>query len=678
MEPTLEPIEQPVSPEIQTPPLSKRVLVIRVVAIAVVLIVLGIGAYVAVQMRGSSPIVSVPIEVPTGVRPPREISTGDENYIPYDAAIAATELVRVQALLAKEPFPVSSDRYGIFMETYVDPEYPSHLGEYISYFEDGIIPSGKYAGYHLVIAEYPSDGPELPSYYTFATKDYKTFVLHDDKLGLVPNPGFVNPKVVTGVDALPVHFPAIIPINDVFTLSLVRQFSTTTASFGRQIQSELVSGLSLYTLKIDVEDIVPDEEFNMSEIPPVGIDFATYTKTLRDAIGESTILVAQDSAGNSFAYHLSFKGFESYLLPTATKPATPDGYQDSYSELEVSPGNSVPSMYATYGNIFPLGCGTTNSSWSYTVKNILESDLVDTGRSWKGAELYTFAPGKGTSLIQTEHYLKQTYDAYSYVSDTFTPEGTRVIADPIRVPTEYEKYAQQNPIMFFKDPWGRWVGIAEHTYLGGGGCGKPVVYLYPETPTKVTLSFPRLPSFHVDIPSYHNGWNVLAHPDGSLTDLQSEYTDCAALDTNRIGSEYAKDACKTKTYPYIYWSGHANGTYPIEKKGFVVTRDELDTVMSTELNKIGLTAKESDDMRSFWVPKLLETKSPFYRLSFFTTEQMNRFIPMTVSPRPQSTLRVFLDWSPLSEKPSSLPEPQSFKPFARSGFTLVEWGGLER
>ena len=48
---------------------------------------------------------------------------------------------------------------------------------------------------------------------------------------------------------------------------------------------------------------------------------------------------------------------------------------------------------------------------------------------------------------------------------------------------------------------------------------------------------------------------------------------------------------------------------------------------------------------------------------------------MTITPEPDSLLRVFMVFREL-EEPVSIPE-QTFEPFEREGFTVVEWGGSE-
>lgn len=48
---------------------------------------------------------------------------------------------------------------------------------------------------------------------------------------------------------------------------------------------------------------------------------------------------------------------------------------------------------------------------------------------------------------------------------------------------------------------------------------------------------------------------------------------------------------------------------------------------------------------------------------------------LTINPKPDSILRVFMAFKPLKE--AIKVEPQKLEPFERKGFTVVEWGGSE-
>ena len=64
-----------------------------------------------------------------------------------------------------------------------------------------------------------------------------------------------------------------------------------------------------------------------------------------------------------------------------------------------------------------------------------------------------------------------------------------------------------------------------------------------------------------------------------------------------------------------------------------------------------------------------------YNLIAFQSDTYTDHARLTVTPEPNSVLRVFMAWKPL-ESPAEIPA-QDLPAFQRSGFTVVEWGGSE-
>ena len=75
---------------------------------------------------------------------------------------------------------------------------------------------------------------------------------------------------------------------------------------------------------------------------------------------------------------------------------------------------------------------------------------------------------------------------------------------------------------------------------------------------------------------------------------------------------------------------------------------------------------------TYWVPRMQD--SP-YNLITFAGEQYEQLAPLTVTPTPDSVLRVHMVYQSL-EEPVEIPE-QQLQPFQRTGFTVVEWGGTD-
>ena len=204
------------------------------------------------------------------------------------------------------------------------------------------------------------------------------------------------------------------------------------------------------------------------------------------------------------------------------------------------------------------------------------------------------------------------------------------------------------PIFYWKDALDRWVLYRSSRAAFPGECGKPVIYLYPEEEIDAHVELPSFIDVTVSDPEYpQGGWDVLAKPSGELV--------------------YHADG---KTYGSLYWEG--NGvSYESPKEGFIVKDGEVESFFAETLPKYGLNKNETKEFMEFWVSKF--RGAPYYRISFLTSA-WSKAAPLYVTPRPQTSIRLFMDWIPL-QNPISIPEPQIVTP-SRDGFTLVEWGGL--
>jgi len=210
-----------------------------------------------------------------------------------------------------------------------------------------------------------------------------------------------------------------------------------------------------------------------------------------------------------------------------------------------------------------------------------------------------------------------------------------------------EEFATENTHIIFQEKTGDWVVLVNPEFGIQAECGKPVIYLYPPKETQVTVkigadvtqSEPHYPS---------NGWTVLAQPNGQL--------------------HY-----QNQTYPNLFWEGTGHGLYPsLGNYGFVVTKDNLVSTIKNHLSLQGLNQNEIQDFMEFWEPKLPTT--PYTRLTWLTTADMNRLAPLKVTPVPNTVIRAFLDFKGLNQPIQLI--PQKFITPIRDGFTLVEWGGL--
>ena len=176
---------------------------------------------------------------------------------------------------------------------------------------------------------------------------------------------------------------------------------------------------------------------------------------------------------------------------------------------------------------------------------------------------------------------------------------------------------------------------------------KPVVYLYPEEETEVTVRLDYDGDLTTTYPAYADGWTVTAAPDGTLT--------------GEDGREYY---C-------LFWEGTPSWEYDLST-GFCVRGEDSAAFLEEALSDLGLTDREANEFLIYWLPKL---EANPYNLLSFQTKGYTDHARLTVSPQPDTVLRVFLAFKAL-EEPVEI-KPQTLTAPAREGFTVVEWGGCQ-
>ena len=177
---------------------------------------------------------------------------------------------------------------------------------------------------------------------------------------------------------------------------------------------------------------------------------------------------------------------------------------------------------------------------------------------------------------------------------------------------------------------------------------KPVIYLYPEEETQVSVKLNYNGKLTSTYPTYEDGWTVTARPDGTLIDP----------DTGR-------------EYYCLFWEGVSDVKYDLSS-GFVVPGEETAAFLEDALSTLGLTEREADEFIIYWLPQM---EGNPYNLISFQTENYTDNAVLTVDPAPDSVRRVFMAWKGLSE-PVEV-EPQTLEGFERTGFTVIEWGGTK-
>lgn len=179
---------------------------------------------------------------------------------------------------------------------------------------------------------------------------------------------------------------------------------------------------------------------------------------------------------------------------------------------------------------------------------------------------------------------------------------------------------------------------------------KPVIYLYPEKETEVHVELELTESkLYTTYPKYNNGWDVTASPDGRLL--------------NKADGRH---------YRSLFWDSSDCTTVFDFSKGFCVAGSDTEDFLREKLTYMGLTEDEMNEFIVYWLPRMEHNA---YNLISFQGKAYTDSAKLSITPEPDSLLRVFMAYIPLDSAVET--EPQQLETFERKGFTVVEWGGSE-
>lgn len=300
---------------------------------------------------------------------------------------------------------------------------------------------------------------------------------------------------------------------------------------------------------------------------------------------------------------------------------------DGIPQIRFSNGtdNTMPYAYVGMGS-----CGSTNYAEVVSAESEASLSLVDFGRTSDGRAIY-----KNASDDEPE--LRSMYDFM------FVAEG--------QVKMSYEEFLALYPFLYFRDGFNRLIRLTNASILPAAECGKPVIYLYPESTQDVSVEVAPYGGFSYTDPAYGSGWNVVAHPDGRLV--------------NKADGQ---------AYPYLFWEGNGGIMNTETNRGFVVAKADVQSFLADSLAKLGFIDQEIADFTEFWLPRMQQ--APYYFITFYGRETMDALAPLSVTPQPDTIIRVLMDYRELDAR-VDVEEYPLFAP-ARTGFTVTEWGGVLR
>lgn len=182
---------------------------------------------------------------------------------------------------------------------------------------------------------------------------------------------------------------------------------------------------------------------------------------------------------------------------------------------------------------------------------------------------------------------------------------------------------------------------------------KPVIYFYPEVTQSIDVTLKPAGEFTFTYPAYENGWKITANSDGTLTH-------------------------NGKTYPYLFWEAAMNRDQSSVdlSQGFIVEQQNTIAFLEEQLTAFGFNAQERTDFITYWGPRLASGKRAF--VQFIWGDAADQFGELNISPQPDHANRVYMQWKSLKDGETiPQPTPQIIPILDRSGFDVLEWGGVE-
>lgn len=326
-----------------------------------------------------------------------------------------------------------------------------------------------------------------------------------------------------------------------------------------------------------------------------------------------------------------------FNLPFISNTNEHGGPQPAVAQITWSDGstNTDEFSYRSVGGCGYWGC------YNYPVDyKVTKEKLKEIGRTASGDPVFE---QKSLDSLQVANVGKggnQVMSVLEYKYEQYYP-GYQIEK------VSLEEFIASHPVFYWQDPFGNFIEFSNMKYVPAAECGKPVIYLYPKTETDVSVQVAPNGGLSLTEPAYGNGWLVKARPSGELYN----YSD-------------------RQMYPYLFWEGYGLN-YQQPDEGFVVARNEVKDFLIDSLAKLGLVKAEYDAFIDFWLPRMQAAN--YYLISFVPQSEFDRLAPLKVQPKPDTVIRVFMDYQPLDHYVEVVPQKLSAP--TRTGFTVVEWGG---
>ena len=178
---------------------------------------------------------------------------------------------------------------------------------------------------------------------------------------------------------------------------------------------------------------------------------------------------------------------------------------------------------------------------------------------------------------------------------------------------------------------------------------KPVIYFYPESPTSVSAQL--------------STDEFITHSEPFVGFLSPASWRFTALPNSTLLFNGG-----SSSYPYLFYeTSYVGRKFPL-REGWSVPSGELDALLARELPRLGLSEREAGEFREYWMARL--PLSPYYSVYVVERKDTDEKLALTVSPTPDSIVRVILAF-----KPTAQPGVVPAQPTAGCGHAR-QWGGF--
>ena len=177
---------------------------------------------------------------------------------------------------------------------------------------------------------------------------------------------------------------------------------------------------------------------------------------------------------------------------------------------------------------------------------------------------------------------------------------------------------------------------------------KPNIYIYPEEITDLTvrLAFPLGGRVTASEPAYpDSGWQVTVTTNGIIN----------------------------SAWHFLFYECDTPNLYQTDE-GWLVARSDLENFFESSLLKYGMNEQEINDFKEYWLPRL--TEHEYYLVYPQTREIVDLVIDLQLSRQPDNLLRLFYYFRGTDKNSATKPIVPYIEHVKRSGFTVIEWGGI--